>query len=84
MEEMIGNIKKIENVFVCLVGWFGFMPHQPLQVINTKSIYIYTNSSVLYKSKTVLFQTNQVSIQKQVYFKQFSLASIHSLVLFDP
>ena len=41
-------------------------------------------------SKTVLFQIIQFSVstqfncQKQFYFKLFSLASIHNLVLFDP
>ena len=34
--------------------------------------------------KTVLFQTIQFSIQNQFYFKQFSLALVHNLVLFDP
>ena len=26
--------------------WFGFMPHQSLQVINTKSIFIYIKSTI--------------------------------------
>ena len=38
-------------------------------------------------SKTLLFQTIQFSThfqcQKQFYFKQFDLAYVHSLVLFD-
>ena len=49
-------------------------------------VFVYKQLNV----KTVLLQTIQFSIstqfqcQKQFYFKQFSLAYVHSLVLFDP
>ena len=37
--------------------------------------------SIVSMKKTVLFQTTQFSIQKQLYFKQFSLALVCSLNL---
>ena len=62
----------------CLLGLYG---------ISTFVGYVMPNS-FLYK-ETLLFQTIQFSIstqfkyQKHFYFKQFSLAYVHSLLLFN-
>ena len=68
-------------ILVYLLVWFGwvgfsFMAYQPCHL----SVCM----------ETVLFLKNQFSrstkfkCQKQFYFKQFSLAEVHSLILFDP
>ena len=40
--------------------------------------------STVSMSKAVLFETIQFSLQKHFYFKQFNLAEVLCLVLFDP
>ena len=83
------------SIYTCVVGWLvSFTAYQPFWVIQHRIKYkkIQFSISKVFGYKlldiiTFLFQIIQFSIsiqfqcQKQFYFKQFSLAKVHRLVL---